>query len=68
VRDRGPLQPDFDEGLFTLDLEANVIQKQKAQDWEWGAMAAYSTGTWNLSKGSVDINSFRLGIAGRMRL
>jgi hypothetical protein len=53
---------------FTLDLEANVIQKQKAQDWEWGAMLGYSTGTWNLSKGSIDISSLRIGLAGRMRL
>jgi hypothetical protein len=53
---------------FTLDLEANVIQKAKAQDWEWGAMFGYSTGTWNLSKGSIDISTFRFGLAGRMRL
>ncbi len=53
---------------FTLDLEANVIQKQKAQDWEWGAMFGYSTGTWNLSKGSIDISNIRIGVAGRMRL
>jgi hypothetical protein len=53
---------------FTLDLEANVIQKAKAQDWEWGAMIGYSTGTWNLSRGSIDISAFRLGLAGRMRL
>jgi hypothetical protein len=53
---------------FTLDLEANVIQKAKAQDWEWGAMIGYSKGTWNLSKGSIDISTFRLGLAGRMRL
>jgi hypothetical protein len=53
---------------FTLDLEANVIQKQKPQDWEWGAMLGYSTGTWNLSKGSIDISTVRFGLAGRMRL
>jgi hypothetical protein len=53
---------------FTLDLEANVIQRQKAQDWEWGAMLGYSTGTWNLSSGSLDISNLRLGLAGRMRL
>jgi hypothetical protein len=53
---------------FSLDLEANVIQRQKAQDWEWGAMLGYSTGTWNLSRGSLDISNLRLGLAGRMRL
>jgi len=53
---------------FTLDLEANIIRKSKAQDWEWGAMVGYSTGTWNLSTGSVDISNIRFGLAGRMRL
>ncbi|WP_141731045.1 hypothetical protein [Oligoflexus tunisiensis] len=53
---------------FTLDLEANVIQKAKAQDWEWGAMLGYSTGTMNLSQGSINTSVLRLGVAGRMRL
>lgn len=53
---------------FTLDLEANIIRREKAKDWEWGGMVGYSTGTWALSRGSIDISNFRLGIAGRMRL
>jgi hypothetical protein len=53
---------------FTLDLEANIIRKMKIQEWEWGGMVGYSTGSWNLSKGAVDINTIRFGLAGRLRL
>ncbi|MDQ3230870.1 MAG: hypothetical protein M3Q07_03535 [Pseudobdellovibrionaceae bacterium] len=53
---------------LTLDLEANIIRREKAQDWEWGGMVGYSTGSWNLSKGAIDISNIRIGLAGRMRL
>jgi hypothetical protein len=53
---------------FTLDLEANVIQRGRAQEWEWGGMLGYSTGTMNMNQGSINTSSLRLGLAGRMRL
>lgn len=53
---------------MSLEFEASVIRQAKPQDWEWGAMFGYQTGSFSLSKGSVDSSNLRLGIAGRMRL
>ena len=51
-----------------LELEANVIRKMKAQDWEWGGLLAYQTGAWDLSPGAMSFQTLRLGLVGRMRL
>lgn len=51
-----------------MDLLGQVVRKAHADEMEWGGLVGLSQGTWDLSKGRVSQNSFRLGVVGRIKL
>lgn len=49
------------------EVELNAIARGKPEDWEWGAQAVAHQGEWDLSKGSLEQQSWVLGLVGRRR-
>ncbi|MBC7532147.1 MAG: hypothetical protein H7318_11245 [Oligoflexus sp.] len=51
-----------------LDVEAQVLQKLKTEQWEWGGLVALRQVSWDVSTGSLAKNSFRFGLLARVKL
>ncbi|TAJ95687.1 hypothetical protein EPO44_13555 [bacterium] len=51
-----------------LEVEAQVLQKSKTEQWEWGGLVAIRQVSWDVSKGSLSKNSFRFGLLARVKL
>ncbi len=53
---------------FGFDLEAQVLNKSKTEMWEWGGLVGYRQASWDVGKGMLGKDSFRLGILTRAKL
>lgn len=51
-----------------LDVEAQVLQKSRSEQWEWGGLVAFRQVSWDLSQGTLAKSSFRFGLLGRIKL
>lgn len=51
-----------------LDVEAQVLQKSKTEQWEWGGLVGFKQVSWEVSKGTLAENSIRFGLIGRVKL
>ena len=50
-----------------VDVEAQVLNKSRTDSWEWGGLVGFRQGSWEMGKGTLARDSFRLGLLARMK-
>jgi|GEM_PF-3047140 hypothetical protein len=56
------------DGGFAYEVEAQALRRGRSQEWEWGGLFAYRSGSWDLSRGTLNQERLRIGLTGRLRL
>lgn len=57
---------DLEQGS-AWEVELSAVARGRSEDWEWGAQALAHSGSWALSRGSLDHEVLVLGLIGRRR-